>query len=91
MTNPPEDDFPAHLFLGSGPRLGTNSVETTPMTELQAALDRLSTWRTQNADRAGMPEYDKTTVVHRLLTDLIERDGSRGNVSAMERNALRCD
>jgi hypothetical protein len=45
------------------------------MTDLKAALDRLSTWRTKNADRAGTPEYDKTTVLHRLLTDLIERGG----------------
>jgi hypothetical protein len=45
------------------------------MPDLQAALDRLSTWRTKNADRAGTPEYDKTTVLHRLLTDLIERGG----------------
>jgi hypothetical protein len=43
--------------------------------ELKAAFDRLSEWRTENADKAGTPEYDKTTVLHRLLTDLIERGG----------------
>jgi hypothetical protein len=54
------------------------------MDELKAALDRLSTWRTENADKAGTPEYDKTTVAHRLLTDLIERGGG----TAEERAAV---
>jgi hypothetical protein len=50
-------------------------MNDSEFSELQAALDRLSDWRTKNADKAGTPEYDKTTVLHRLLTDLIERGG----------------
>lgn len=54
------------------------------MTELQDAIDRLSAWRMQNADKAGTPEYDRTTIAHRLLTDLIERGGG----TAEERAAV---
>jgi hypothetical protein len=69
--------------VGSNPT-GARSTQEHPMTDLKAALDRLSTWRTKNADRAGTPEYDKTTVLHRLLTDLIERGGG----TAEERAAV---
>jgi hypothetical protein len=45
------------------------------MTELTQARDRVSDWRTKNPDKAGTPEYDTMTDMHRLLTDLIDRGG----------------
>jgi hypothetical protein len=44
--------------------------------ELVPQLDRLSAWRTEHAvNAAGTAEYDKSTVLHRFLTDLRERNG----------------
>lgn len=43
--------------------------------DLQAQLDKLVAWRLANLDKVGGPEFQKNTVAHRLLTDLIERGG----------------
>lgn len=47
----------------------------TEFSALEAEHARLTQWRNENADKTGTLEYRKSTISHRLLTDLLERDG----------------
>lgn len=42
---------------------------------LETALSELNQWRAANVDKVGTPQFTRTTIVHRQLTDLIAEGG----------------
>lgn len=50
--------------------------------KLEAKLSELAAWLHANRDRMGTPEFNKRTLVHRLLTDLVQVDGGTPEMRA---------
>lgn len=45
------------------------------MAKLRAERERVEMWRDDNIANVGTPEFRRSTLAHRLLVDLIARDG----------------
>ena len=56
---------------------------------LIAELFRLNIWRSENLDKVGTPEFEKTTIAHKLVTDLIAADGGTDEQRAEAIRQLR--
>jgi hypothetical protein len=59
------------------------------ISKLQAERVRIEAWRVANIDKLGTPEFRRSTLTHRLLTDLIRRrGGSAADRAYVERELI---